>query len=323
MAILVSDEIQSPTAIGLLSPAIVIPGWILTELSTLELKQILLHELAHLRRWDDWSNLLQKIVRALLFFHPAVWWMERQISLEREMACDDAVLAQAGNPRAYAQCLVALAERSFFRRSVMLAQAAVSRVGQTSRRVARILSEAPAVPLRIPMAAGPALAAALVACVALVGHAPRLIAFQGREYPAKIAQAQASSSLAPKVIPALFQLPSALADSGIGSHRAAAKISPAHLRGSWSLENQTRAAMRRPVSPRSEVVAVRLGPGSAIPASILLGATRTSQHVVVVVLSNGGSGFSGEAVWRIQVGRFTVLPITMKPAPQTTPQKAI
>ena len=79
VAILLSDEIQSPTAIGLLSPAIVLPRWLLRELSAGELRQVFLHELAHLRRWDDWSNLLQKVIKALFFFHPAVWWMERQI----------------------------------------------------------------------------------------------------------------------------------------------------------------------------------------------------------------------------------------------------
>ena len=63
------------------------------ELSTLELNAILLHELAHLRRRDDWTNLIQKIVGALLFFHPAVWWIEKKLALEREMACDDLVLA--------------------------------------------------------------------------------------------------------------------------------------------------------------------------------------------------------------------------------------
>jgi beta-lactamase regulating signal transducer with metallopeptidase domain len=71
-----------------------------------------LHELAHLRRYDDWTNLAQKLVKALFFFHPAVWWIEKQVSLEREMACDDAVLAETASPRAYAECLAHLAEKT-------------------------------------------------------------------------------------------------------------------------------------------------------------------------------------------------------------------
>ncbi len=109
------------------------------ELSPDELNQILLHELAHLRRWDDWTNLAQKIVKALFFFHPAVWWIEKQVSLEREMACDDAVLAETASPRAYAECLAHLAEKTLIQRSLALAQAALGKIRQTSLRVAQIL----------------------------------------------------------------------------------------------------------------------------------------------------------------------------------------
>ena len=90
----VSDQLRVPTAIGFTKPLVVIPSWTMQELSTLELNAILLHELAHLRRRDDWTNLIQKIVGALLFFHPAVWWIEKKLALEREMACDDLVLAE-------------------------------------------------------------------------------------------------------------------------------------------------------------------------------------------------------------------------------------
>ena len=109
-----------------------IPDWALIELSSSELNQVVLHELAHLRRWDDWTNLAQQIIRALLFFHPAVWWIGKKAELEREMACDDAVLAETESPRAYAECLAHLAERSFVQRSLALAQAAIGRFHQTA-----------------------------------------------------------------------------------------------------------------------------------------------------------------------------------------------
>jgi hypothetical protein len=118
---------------------VVLPSWLLEELPAAELKQLVLHELAHLRRWDDWTNLAQQIVKALLFFHPAVWWIESRVSLEREMACDDAVVAETANPRAYAECLARLAEKSMIRRSLALAQAALGRIRQTSSRVAQLL----------------------------------------------------------------------------------------------------------------------------------------------------------------------------------------
>ncbi len=135
----ISDELNVPTAIGFFKPLVILPRWALNDLSASELRPVLLHELAHVRRWDDWTNLLQKLIQAVLFFHPAIWWIEKRISLEREMACDDIVLAHTGNPRGYAESLLSVAERSFMRRGFSLAQAAVSRMRQTSARIAQIL----------------------------------------------------------------------------------------------------------------------------------------------------------------------------------------
>ncbi len=177
-----SDLVRVPTAIGLVKPVIALPQWVMKELSPDELNQILLHELAHLGRWDDWTNLAQKVVKALFFFHPAVWWIEKKVSLEREMACDDAVIAKTASPRAYAECLAHLAEKTLVRRGVALAQAALGRIRQTSMRVAQILdvnrpensgrSWKPAVSL---------VAGFAIACVFGVSKAPRLVAFSDVE----------------------------------------------------------------------------------------------------------------------------------------------
>ena len=134
-----SDSLNVPAAIGFFKPAMVFPTWAMAELSVAELNSILLHELAHLARWDDWTNLTQKILRAVFFFHPAVWWIDSRLSLEREMACDDIVLARTANPRAYAECLVSLTEKGLLHRGFQLIQAAISRVHQTTLRVTQIL----------------------------------------------------------------------------------------------------------------------------------------------------------------------------------------
>ena len=178
-ALCVSDRVSVPTVIGFVNPAIVIPRWLLQELSPSELQQILLHELAHLRRWDDWTNLAQKILKALLFFHPAAWWIEKQLSLEREMACDDAVVAETANPRAYAECLTHLAEKSFVRRSLALAQAALGRIRQTSLRVAQILdADRPSVPTNGWKPAVLLVAGFAIACATGISRAPRLVGFE-------------------------------------------------------------------------------------------------------------------------------------------------
>ena len=78
-----SKNVSVPSAFGFFKPMIVIPAWALRELPPDELKIILLHEFAHLKRWDDWTNLLQKVVRAVFVFHPAVWWIDGRLALEQ------------------------------------------------------------------------------------------------------------------------------------------------------------------------------------------------------------------------------------------------
>lgn len=135
----VSSDVASPAAIGFFRPAIVFPAWLLPQLSAGEIEVILLHENAHLRRWDHWTNLAQKFVKAVFFFHPAVWWIENRLTLEREMACDDMVLAQSASPRTYASFLITFAEKLQDARGLALVQALVSRTRQMSLRVAQIL----------------------------------------------------------------------------------------------------------------------------------------------------------------------------------------
>jgi len=188
-----SDRIQVPTAIGFLKPAVVIPDWAMQELSPAELNSILIHELAHLRRWDDWTNLVQQVLKALLFFHPAVWWIENKLALEREMACDDAVLAETANPRGYAQCLIAIAEKSFLRRGVALAQAAVNRVHQTSLRVSQILDANRAIATRVWKPALYSVAAFSVVCLVSLSHAPELVAFEDPTPDLNVASAEVPS----------------------------------------------------------------------------------------------------------------------------------
>jgi len=180
----VSDAVSVPTAVGLFRPAVLVPRWTLAELSAADLTSVLIHELAHLRRYDDWTNLLQKLVSALFFFHPAVWWIEGRLSLEREMACDEHVLTTVENPRAYAECLVSLAERGFLRRAVILAQGAVHRVKECSARVAQILANGRphnAGSSRFALASA---ASASILLLATFAQAPNLIEFSSKVAPA-------------------------------------------------------------------------------------------------------------------------------------------
>jgi beta-lactamase regulating signal transducer with metallopeptidase domain len=136
--VLLSRDIAAPVAAGLANPAVLLPARLVEELSGEELRQVLTHELAHIRRWDDWTNLAQKVVEALLFFHPAVIWIGRRLTLEREIACDDWVVGLAGAARPYAACLTRLAALNAV--APQLAPGAAARKPQLSIRVEALLA---------------------------------------------------------------------------------------------------------------------------------------------------------------------------------------
>jgi beta-lactamase regulating signal transducer with metallopeptidase domain len=106
------EEISIPIVVGILHPMILLPAAFVSGLTPDQLDALILHELAHIRRFDPIVNLLQRIIEAVLFFHPVVWFVSRQISREREQAADDMVLSVGWNRAYYADALVRMAEIS-------------------------------------------------------------------------------------------------------------------------------------------------------------------------------------------------------------------
>ena len=104
-----SAVVDTPILIGWLQPLIILPLAAMAHMTAAQVEALLAHELAHIRRRDYAINLLQTIAEALLFFHPAVWWISKRIRQEREHCCDDAAIAVAGEATAYAEALMALA----------------------------------------------------------------------------------------------------------------------------------------------------------------------------------------------------------------------
>jgi beta-lactamase regulating signal transducer with metallopeptidase domain len=103
--VLESSLVSVPTAVGWLRPAILLPASAFTGLTPQQLEAVLAHELAHVRRHDYLVNLLQAGVETLLFYHPAVWWVSRQIRVEREHVCDDMAVGVTGDAMTYARAL--------------------------------------------------------------------------------------------------------------------------------------------------------------------------------------------------------------------------
>ena len=138
--VLESAEVRVPMVAGFWRPAVVFPQTVIAELSAGEFEQVLAHELAHLRRGDDWTQLVQAVIGALLFFHPAIYWIGRKLKIEREIACDDWVVAATGKARPYAACLTHLHEVTRRAPAPQLAPGATTRHRwQISARVEALL----------------------------------------------------------------------------------------------------------------------------------------------------------------------------------------
>jgi hypothetical protein len=134
-----SKDVDRPSVIGFFSPRILIPEELFARLTTAEFGQIVLHEVGHLRRGDDWINLLQKLSLVVVPLNPVLLWIERRLCLERELACDDDVLRLTKAPKAYATCLTNLAEHRLGRRAAALSLGAWERKSELARRVHSIL----------------------------------------------------------------------------------------------------------------------------------------------------------------------------------------
>jgi hypothetical protein len=133
-----SKHVESPVVAGWWRPVILVPVGLLSGLPPAQVEALLLHELAHVRRHDVLVGRLQAVVETLLFFHPATWWISRQVREAREACCDDRAV-QAGTDRTvYARALTVLAERAVAGPTAAWTPAASD--GSLLTRIRRLLS---------------------------------------------------------------------------------------------------------------------------------------------------------------------------------------
>jgi len=114
---------------------VLMPVGCLARLSTAQVEALLVHELAHIRRHDYLVNVVQSVVEALLFYHPAVWWVSRQVRLERECCCDRMAAEVGGDALGYAKALSFLETRRAFLQDVALG----ANGGVLTMRIKRLL----------------------------------------------------------------------------------------------------------------------------------------------------------------------------------------
>ena len=142
-AVRLSDRVRDAVALGLFKPMILVPISWATELPPDMLEAVLAHELAHVRRFDLWVNVLQGIVETLLFYHPAVWWLSRRLRIERELCCDEWAANLTNDRLRYAEMLECVARLSLGNSTSTLSLAVSSRGGELLRRVRQVLQPVP------------------------------------------------------------------------------------------------------------------------------------------------------------------------------------
>ena len=193
--------LQAPGVIGWLRPVLLLPVSALTGLSEAQLRAIIAHELAHIRRHDFFVNLLQVLVETLLFYHPAVWWLNARIRAERELCCDEIAVSLTGDRLEYAKVLALMAA---WEKSPALAMAANR--GPLTTRIFHILGRKPSGAGRMLGLTGSILflAAALGAANALFGIAyPIPAAHAKANFKAALSSGQAAvDHLARQILPA-------------------------------------------------------------------------------------------------------------------------
>jgi beta-lactamase regulating signal transducer with metallopeptidase domain len=132
-----SSLVSSPVAVGLWSAKVLLPVGFQSQFSAAEQRNVLLHEIAHLERLDDWSTFLQQLVLAVFPINPFLWATNRILHLHQEAACDDRVLIETHQAKSYAHLLARLADGNT---EPSLLASGVSRQGkQLYQRLTRIL----------------------------------------------------------------------------------------------------------------------------------------------------------------------------------------
>jgi beta-lactamase regulating signal transducer with metallopeptidase domain len=165
--LLVSEDTVMPFVVGVRRPLVLIPNSVLAAKEHHDLVMVLAHELNHVRRRDTLVGALQLLIQGIWWFHPCVWWLNREIRRYREHCCDEEVLARLDcRPQQYARCLINVLELNE-RGTARLGLAGMSPFEVTSQRLRNIMRSN--VPFRRRMPVGAWLAAAAAAIVLLPG----------------------------------------------------------------------------------------------------------------------------------------------------------
>ena len=237
----ISPAVATPTTIGYLHPAVVVPEGFRDRLGSDEWSAVMAHERAHLVRRDDWVKALQSIAVRACWWLPGLWILARALDLEREVASDERAAAVSG-ARAYATCLLRLATCG--RDSLA---PAFARRTHVAMRIERLVRPAGAFH---PVARAAALGAATACAIGAVSIAVLAVPASG---PAP----------APRRVARVVHAPAARPET---QPRTAIRVAPVH-------KNPRLASAALPV-PVAPPLPARATPAQALPAPAALPAVR-------------------------------------------------
>ena len=160
--LVLSNSVSSAAVLGWGAPMIAVAPSLVRTLNPDDLDRVLVHEWAHVQRRDDILNILQVVVRLIGGWHPALWWIERRLQVEREVACDEMAVALTGLPKSYAECLMKLSGLRATPRAIETAAAIFTPSGLRAR-VVKIMSPRP--PIATVWSRALAAAIVLMLCV--------------------------------------------------------------------------------------------------------------------------------------------------------------
>ena len=172
----ISDQLSMPVAVGFLRPMVIIPNTLRDHLSRKELEQVMMHELAHFKRNDDWAKLIQQLVQIPLFFHPTLMWLLQTLDFTREVACDDWLIARRNVQReSYSESLCKVAEWSLDRRTPQMSLGLAASRSQIERRIKLLLDKQREIFAGIKRGRWLILSAVIaIAAYALISNAPNI-----------------------------------------------------------------------------------------------------------------------------------------------------
>ena len=297
-----SGDLDAPAALGFGRPVVALPREQARRLSAEQLRHVVLHELAHVRRRDDWRTLAEHLFTAAAWINPAVQLACRQAAVAREMACDEWVVQQTASPVAYARCLADVAGLRSHGRRIGLVSAVTGRPGMLRRRVAAVLAfdyhrHAHTIGV-LAWAAPVALCAAAIALLQL----PTMFVVAGRPADAQMAVATLAAAHAPAAAVAVTG-PTPSAGRPVATVRArraaadgTANVPPPRLAAPADVEANSGGAYDAP-SAMVAAPAVEPAPLAAVPVpdagAAGVGAVDAPAGTGPIVPNSGGGWWSG------------------------------